>query len=54
MPKKDITKDRTSITLDSELLKELKKQCQERTMKLSSYIEKLVRAGYENERRNKK
>jgi len=52
MPKKEITKERISITLDSELLEELKKECEDRTMKLSSYIEKLVKIGVKNEKKS--
>ena len=51
MPKKEITKDRISITLDKELAAILNKECAERTMKLSSYIEKLIRLGYKNEKK---
>ena len=51
MPKKGITKTRISITVDNELIKALKKECEKRTMKLSSYIEKLVKIGYNNEKR---
>ena len=51
MPKKGITKMRVSITLDKELVAALDKECQERTMKLSSYIEKLIRIGIKNEKK---
>ena len=50
MPKVKITKDRISITIDKQLLSELENECSERTMKLSSYIEKLVRIGFRNEK----
>lgn len=50
MPKKGVTKGRVSITMDMPLLKALKEECKKRTMKLSSYIEKLVRRGYRNEK----
>lgn len=54
MPKTIITKGRISITIDKRLLENLKKECDDRTMKLSSYLEKLVKIGYENERIGKK
>ena len=50
MPKNGITKDRITITLDKELLAELTKECEERTMKLSSYLEKLIKIGRKNEK----
>jgi len=50
MPKKGITKARISITIDNDLVRILNKECQDRTMKLSSYIEKLIRLGYKNEK----
>lgn len=50
MPKKGVTKSRISITVDKELLLALKKECRNRTMKLSSYVEKLVKIGLKNER----
>ena len=50
MPKNGITKDRISITIDKELLDALNKECKNRTMKLSSYIEKLIRLGKKNEK----
>ncbi|HLG23681.1 MAG TPA: hypothetical protein VI564_01995 [Candidatus Nanoarchaeia archaeon] len=50
MPKTKITKDRVSITLDKSLLKELEGECLKRTMKLSSYIEKLIRIGKKHEK----
>lgn len=50
MPKK-ITKTKLSITLDIRLVNALKKECKDRTMKLSSYVEKLIKIGYKNEKR---
>lgn len=50
MPKKEITKTKISITLDSDLVKVLNKECNERTMKLSNYIQKLVKIGLKNEK----
>ena len=51
MPKQGITKSKVSITLDKELLGILNKECDERTMKLSSYIQKLIKLGYQNEKK---
>ncbi len=51
MPKKPITKSRISITLDSELLIHINKECDERTMKVSSYLEKLIKIGVQHEKR---
>jgi metal-responsive CopG/Arc/MetJ family transcriptional regulator len=53
MPKKGITKARISITLDNELVELLNKECNDRTMKVSSYIEKLIRTGHEHEKKKK-
>ena len=50
MPKKGITKTRISITLDTELVESLDKECEERTMKLSNYIQKLIKIGLKNEK----
>lgn len=50
MPKKGITKTRISLTIDIELVEALKKECEKRTMKLSSYLEKLVKMGFKNEK----
>lgn len=50
MPKQGITKTRISITLDNELVAFLNKECQERTMKLSNYIQKLIKIGLKNEK----
>ena len=51
MPKKGITKTRISITLDNELVALLIKECENRTMKLSNYIQKLVKIGMKNEKK---
>lgn len=51
MPKQGITKEKVSITLDRELLGILNKECNERTMKLSSYIQKLINLGLKNEKK---
>ncbi len=50
MPKKGITKSRISITIDKELVAHLNKECKDRTMKLSSYVEKLIKIGLKNEK----
>lgn len=50
MLKKGITKTRISITLDTELVEFLNKECEERTMKLSNYIQKLIKIGVKNEK----
>ncbi len=51
MPKGPVTKERVSITLDSSLVEHLEKECEERTMKLSNYIEKLIKIGAEHEKK---
>ena len=51
MPKNVITKQKISITLDKDLVKLLNNQCEERTMKLSNYIQKLVKIGIKNEKK---
>lgn len=51
MPKPAITKDRISITLDKELLNLVNKECENRTMKVSSYIEKLIKVGMQHEKK---
>ncbi|MBI4452614.1 hypothetical protein HY637_04235 [Candidatus Woesearchaeota archaeon] len=50
MPKKGITKTRISITVDMDIVKILNKECNERTMKLSNYIQKLIKIGLKNEK----
>jgi hypothetical protein len=39
MSKKLITKEKLSITLDNKLVDKLKNECENRTMKISNYIE---------------
>jgi hypothetical protein len=51
MPKGPIKKERVSITLDKELVEFLTKECEERTMKISNYIEKLIKIGKQNEKK---
>ena len=50
MHKKGVTKAKISITLDTDVLQLLNKECEERTMKLSSYIQKLIKTGLKNEK----
>ena len=51
MPKKEITKEKVSITLDKDLVDFLNNECENRTMKLSSYIEKLIRLGVPHDKK---
>ena len=51
MPKIGITKEKISITLDKGILESLEKECDKRTMKLSSYIEKLIKLGVLHEKK---
>jgi len=50
MKKGSGTKTRISITLDKEIAEEINKQCQKRLMKMSNYIEKLIKIGLKNEK----
>jgi metal-responsive CopG/Arc/MetJ family transcriptional regulator len=50
MPKQGITKSRISITVDKAVLEEINEECKKRTMKVSSYIEKLLKIGIQNEK----
>ena len=50
MPKQGITKQKISITLDKDLIVFLNGECNERTMKLSNYIEKLIKLGAKHEK----
>ncbi|MBW2974467.1 hypothetical protein KY366_02000 [Candidatus Woesearchaeota archaeon] len=50
MKKGSGSKERISITLDKGLVKEINSNCEERLMKVSNYIEKLIRIGLKNER----
>ncbi|MFH1317294.1 MAG: hypothetical protein ABII01_07270 [Candidatus Woesearchaeota archaeon] len=50
MPKKPVTKDRITITLDKDLLNDINLECEERTMKVSSYVEKLIKLGLKNDK----
>jgi len=44
------TKERISITLDKNLLNKIDKTCKENYMKVSNYIEKLIKIGMKNEK----
>ncbi len=50
MKKGSGTKTRISLTLDKELVKLINKNCDEKIMKVSSYIEKLIKMGMKNEK----
>ena len=50
MKKGSGTKTRISITLDKDLVKEINKICEQRLIKVSNYIEKLIKIGLKNER----
>ena len=45
-----IRKKKISITIEDRILEELKEECDVRTMKLSNYIEKLIKLGKEKEK----
>lgn len=51
MKKGSGTKERISITLDKDLIQEISKNCDERLMKVSNYIEKLIRIGLKHEKK---
>ena len=44
------TKERISVTLDKELVDEIVKICDLRLMKVSNYIEKLIKIGLKYEK----
>ncbi len=46
MRNKLVTKDKITISLDKELHKELKEYCDKNLIKLSTYIEHLLRDGH--------
>ncbi len=50
MKKGSGTKKRISVTLDNELVNDLSNKCEEKTMKLSNYIEKLIKLGLKYEK----
>ncbi len=51
MPKGPITKKRVSVTLDSDLVEFLARECEDRTMKISNYIQKLIKIGVQHEKK---
>ncbi|MBI2558739.1 hypothetical protein HYW20_05430 [Candidatus Woesearchaeota archaeon] len=51
MKKGSGTKGRISITLEKEIIDILNKNCNQRIMKLSNYIEKLIMIGLKNEKK---
>jgi len=53
MPKTKVTKGRISVTIDKDILSQINKECEDRTMKVSSYIEKLIKIGFQNEEKQK-
>jgi len=50
MKKGSGTKTRISVTLDNKLVSEINKRCEERLMKVSNYVEKLIKMGLKNEK----
>ncbi len=50
MKKGSGTKVRISITLDEELVQKINKICEENLMKVSNYIEKLIKLGLKHEK----
>ena len=48
MKKGSGTKERISITLDKTLVNDINKICEERLIKVSNYIEKLIKIGLKN------
>ncbi len=50
MKKGSGTKERISITIDKDILKHINSNCEKNLMKVSNYIEKLIRIGLKNER----
>ncbi len=43
------TKERISITIDKKLASRINSECDKRLMKVSNYIEKLLKEGLDNE-----
>ena len=50
MKKGSGTKTRISITLDKALASQINNICENRLMKISNYVEKLIKVGLENEK----
>ena len=50
MKKGSGTKEKISITLNKSLVNQINKNCEQRIMKVSNYIEKLIQIGLKNEK----
>lgn len=50
MKKGSGTKTRISITLDKDIVNQINKKCEQHLMKVSNYIEKLIKIGLKNEK----
>jgi metal-responsive CopG/Arc/MetJ family transcriptional regulator len=50
MKKGSGTKTRISITIDQDIFNQINKKCEDGLMKVSNYIEKLIRVGLKNEK----
>ncbi|MBU0615397.1 MAG: hypothetical protein KJ601_04855 [Nanoarchaeota archaeon] len=50
MPKKTVTKDKICISIDKNLHSRLKKYCDDHMIKLSTYLEYLIRKGEKGEK----
>ena len=50
MKKGSGTKERISITLNKDIVKKINKICGQRLIKVSNYIEKLIKIGLKNEK----
>ena len=53
MPKKGISKDKICISIDKDLNSRLKEHCKKNMMKLSTYLEYLIREGEKGEKDEK-
>ena len=54
MPKKEVTKVKICISLDEELHSRLKKHCDKNLMKLSTYINHLIKKSHKQNRGGKR
>lgn len=50
MPKSGVTKDKICISIDRSLHKSMKEHCDKNLVKLSTYIEHLLKKGHKGER----
>ena len=50
MPKRGVTKTKLCISLDKELHSKLKKHCDKNLIKLSTYLEYLIKKGEKHEK----